>query len=103
MRRLALTSSSDAIICPLCEAGELCLPGGVSVRCDSCVRAVDAAALRTLEEIASLPDALGKHACECDHPEMRRLPDGVFHCPACRSEVIPLEADPTRTARTHNE
>jgi hypothetical protein len=20
---------------------------------------------------------------------MRRLPDGVFHCPACRSEVTP--------------
>jgi len=20
---------------------------------------------------------------------MRRLPDGVFHCPACRAEVLP--------------
>ncbi len=91
MKGSALVSSPDAIICPPCEAGELCLPGGVSVRCDSCVRAVDVAALRTLEEIVALPDALGKHACECDHPEMRRLPDGVFHCPACRSEVTPLQ------------
>ena len=23
--------------------------------------------------------------CEYGHPEMRRLPDGVFHCPACGS------------------
>jgi hypothetical protein len=21
---------------------------------------------------------------------MRRLPDGVFHCPACRAEVLPI-------------
>ncbi len=25
------------------------------------------------------------------NPEMRRLPDSVFHCPACRSEVLPFE------------
>jgi hypothetical protein len=42
----------------------------------------------TLEQIAVLPDALGAHACESGHPEMRRLPDGVFHCPACGSEVL---------------
>ncbi len=102
VRRLALASSPDAIICPLCEAGELCLPGGVSVRCGSCVRAVDVAALRTLEEIVALPDALGKHACECGHPEMRRLPDGVFHCPACGSEVIPLEGGSTRIRLSAN-
>lgn len=28
----------------------------------------------------------------CGHPEMRRLPDGVFHCPACGSEVLPIGA-----------
>jgi ribosomal protein L37AE/L43A len=95
----ALASRPHAIICPLCEAGELYLAGGVFVRCDSCARTFEGAVLRTLEQIASLPDALGKHACECDHPEMRRLPDGVFHCPACRSEVLPLEAGSgTRTA-----
>jgi hypothetical protein len=38
-----------------------------------------------------LPEALGKHACECGHPEMRLLPGGVFHCPACGSEVVPIE------------
>ena len=91
VRRSALTSSPDAIICPLGEAGELCPLGDVSVCCDSCVRAVGVAALRTLEEIVALPDALGKHACECGHPEMRRLPDSVFHCPACGSEVLSLE------------
>jgi len=48
--------------------------------------------LLTLEQIIALPDALGKHACECSHPEMSPLPDGVFHCPACGSEVLPIEA-----------
>jgi ribosomal protein L37AE/L43A len=86
----APASRPDTIICPLCEAGEL-FSGGVWVRCDSCARAVEAAILRTLEQIASLADAVGEHACECGHPEMRRLPDAVFHCPACGLEVIPLE------------
>jgi hypothetical protein len=49
-------------------------------------------ALETLRDIVGLPDALGVHPCECGHPEMRRLPDGVFHCPACRSEVLPVDA-----------
>lgn len=48
--------------------------------------------LLTLEQIVALPDALGKHACECNHPEMRRLPDGVYRCPSCGSEVLPIEA-----------
>jgi len=56
--------------------------------CASCGRDVEGAVLRTLEQIASLPEAWGKHACECGHPEMRHLPDGVFHCPACSSEVV---------------
>jgi len=39
----------------------------------------------------SMPGHLVCHACEeCHHPEMRLLPDGVFHCPACRSEVQPI-------------
>jgi hypothetical protein len=46
--------------------------------------------LETLCQITALPDALGSHACECGHPQMRCLPDGVFHCPACGSEVLPL-------------
>jgi uncharacterized Zn finger protein (UPF0148 family) len=60
--------------------------------CDSCGLSSDGAVLRTLEQIATLPDVLGSHACECGHPEMRYLPDGVFHCPACGSEVLPSEA-----------
>jgi hypothetical protein len=51
--------------------------------------------LETLRYIAALPDALGKHACECGHPEMRRLPDRTFHCPACGSEVLPIDAPST--------
>jgi ribosomal protein L37AE/L43A len=48
--------------------------------------------LLTLEQIIALPSASGKHACEeCGHPEMRRLPDGTFHCPSYGSEVSPIE------------
>jgi DNA-directed RNA polymerase subunit RPC12/RpoP len=77
--------------------GELSPYGGVSARCNSCSRAVEDAILETLKQIATLPDALGKHACEeCGHPEMRCLRDRVFHCPSCGSEVIPLEASSAR-------
>jgi hypothetical protein len=82
------TFRPGALICPLCEAGEL-RPCGIVARCDSCARLVEDEVLRTLEQISTLPDGLGFHACECGHPEMRRLPDGVFHCPACGSEVTP--------------
>jgi hypothetical protein len=64
-------------------------------RRDRCARATEDPFLRTLEQIVALADVLGEHACECGHPEMRRLPDGVFHCPACGSEVVPLEAGAT--------
>jgi ribosomal protein L37AE/L43A len=61
--------------------------------CDSCAGSVSGAMLEALRQIVALPDALGNHACEeCGHPEMRLLPDGVFHCSACGSEVLPLEA-----------
>src|SRR5918995_2163767 len=83
-------SRPNRIVCPACGSGRLQLQGLEPARCDSCGFSVEDAMFRTLEQIAALPDALGAHACECDHPEMRRLPDGVFHCPACRSEVIPL-------------
>ena len=96
MRGSVSTSKAHLVICPLCEEGELRLDRTGSARCDSCVRAVEGVVVRTLEHIAGLPDALGKHACECGHPEMRRLPDGVFHCPACGAEVIPLAASSAR-------
>jgi ribosomal protein L37AE/L43A len=89
-------SNSHFMICPLCEVAELRLDGNASARCDSCLRVLEGAVLETLEQVVGLPDALGKHACECGHPEMRRLPDGVFHCPACGAEIIPLEASSTQ-------
>ncbi len=97
-----VTSGLDFIVCPACGRGKLEAQGHDSAECDSCGRAVEGAVVRTLEQIASLPDALGNHACECGHPEMRRLPDGVFHCPACGSEVVPLETGSTRTALVDN-
>ncbi len=96
MKGSVSASKAHLMICPLCEEGKLRFDGTGSARCDSCVRAVEGVVLRTLEYIAGLPDALGKHACECAHPEMRRLPDRVFHCPACRAEVIPLAASSAR-------
>jgi hypothetical protein len=73
-----LTSRPDHLVCPVCGYGALCLGGGI---------------VGTLKQIVALPDAMGKHACECGHPEMRSLPDGTFYCPACRSEVVPTESN----------
>jgi ribosomal protein L37AE/L43A len=85
------TSRPNYIVCPTCGSGELQPQGPHSARCAYCDLSVEGEVLRTLEQIAALPDALGAHVCECGHPEMRRLPDGVFHCPACGSEVLPLK------------
>ena len=80
------------IVCPFCESGRLVSLGHGFARCDSCGMPLLGSTLETLEDIIGLPEALGAHPCECGHPEMRELPGGVFHCPACRSEVLPLEA-----------
>ncbi len=92
-------SRPNHIVCPACGSGELQLRGPEPSRCNSCGFSVEDAMFRTLEQIAALPDALGAHACECGHPEMRRLPDRVYHCPSCGSEVLPTEipVDPERT------
>jgi hypothetical protein len=90
----SLASRRDFFVCPLCEAGELRPARQGSARCASCTGLVSEAMLEMLRQITDLPDALGSHACECGHPEMRRLPDGTFHCPACRSEVMPLGTSP---------
>jgi ribosomal protein L37AE/L43A len=87
-----LASRFDYLLCPVCQVGELHSLGGESARCSSCGYILGVSLLLTLEQIIALPDALGKHACECGHPEMRRLPDGAFHCPSCGSEVLPIEA-----------
>jgi ribosomal protein L37AE/L43A len=81
------------MICPFCESGELVSVGLGFARCGSCGLPLLGSALETLRDVIDLPDALGDHPCECGHPEMRRLPDGVYHCSACGSEVLP-----TRTA-----
>jgi hypothetical protein len=94
------TSRPDRIVCPACGSGELQFRGPTLLRfrgsalaeCDSCGRDVDRAVLRVLEQIVALPEAIGLHACECGHPEMRRLPDGVFRRPACGAEVLPFDA-----------
>jgi ribosomal protein L37AE/L43A len=80
------------IICPFCESGELVSLGHDFARCNSCGLPLIGSTLETLRDIVGLPDAVGAHPCECGHPEMRRLPDRVCHCPACRSEVLPIEA-----------
>src|SRR5688572_30846266 len=90
-------SRLDHIICPFCESGLLVSRGPGFARCDSCGLPLLGSALESLRDIGDLPDALGVHACECGHAEMRRLPDGVLHCPACASERLPIgsqAADP---------
>jgi hypothetical protein len=85
-----LGSGSHSIICPICEAGEVRSGGHhTGVQCPVCGYAPSRGDLEALQQIISLPDAFGSHACEeCEHPEMRLLPDGVLHCPGCGSEVL---------------
>jgi ribosomal protein L37AE/L43A len=83
-------SRTDHTICPFCGSGELVSVGPGSARCKACGLPLLGSTLETLRDIIGLPDTLGAHACECGHPEMRELPDGVFHCPACGSEVLPM-------------
>ena len=85
-------SKPGHIVCPACGSGELWSQGSHLAICDSCGQSTDGAVLRALEQLSALPEVLGRHACECGHPEMRYLPDGVFHCPACGSEVLPYES-----------
>jgi ribosomal protein L37AE/L43A len=105
MKGSSLASRSRSLVCPLCEAGELKPSAQHSARCGACAGSVSGAMLEALRQIVALPDALGTHACEeCAHPEMRRLPDGTFHCPACRSEVLPIDASATPSrAEEHAE
>ena len=91
-------SKARHIICPFCESGELVTLGSGFARCGSCGLPLLGSTLETLREIVGLPDALGTHPCECGHPEMRELPDRVFHCSACGSEVLPVKSQ-ARDAR----
>jgi ribosomal protein L37AE/L43A len=92
-----ISSNTYSIICPYCEIGELERSANGVVRCNRCDRPISMQVLEALEQIVSLPDAIGSHACECGHPEMRRLADGVLWCPGCGSEVVPFSASPMRS------
>jgi hypothetical protein len=97
-RRTSISSRTDSIMCPCCGIEELeRLVRGGAARCTRCDRFVGTKLLETLNQIASLPDALGKHPCDCGHPEMRSLADGVRWCPACGSEVVPFGVSPERS------
>ena len=82
------------LTCPFCSEAQLRAFGRNSLRCNECGGVLGGALLETLHRIVALPDAAGSHACECGHPEMRRLPDGVYRCPACGAEVTPVSASP---------
>jgi ribosomal protein L37AE/L43A len=87
----SITTGTHPPRCPFCEVYELEPSGPDSARCSSCGGFLCGELVKTLRQITELPDAIGRHPCEeCSHPEMRRLPDGVFHCPACGSEVTPV-------------
>ena len=83
------------LICPFCAEAALRSFGRNSARCEPCGGVLGGELLVTLHQIAVLPAAAGRHACECGHPEMKLLPDGVYRCPACGSEVTPVSVDPT--------
>jgi ribosomal protein L37AE/L43A len=100
MKGSSLVSRPRSLVCPLCEASGFNPLGDDSARCDFCGGSLGGAMLEALREIAALPDSLGSHACECGHPEMRLLPDGVFHCPACGCEVLPLTVSEGKSMRT---
>ncbi len=89
------------LVCPYCEIHELVPAGSNSARCPSCRNFVAGPLLASLRKITTLPDATGHHACECGHPEMRLLPDGVYRCPSCAAEVLPLDA-PSVSWRSHD-
>jgi ribosomal protein L37AE/L43A len=91
VRSSSVASRPDSLVCPLCEASKLHPSDRDSMRCESCGGRLSGAMLETLWRISALPDALGSHACECGHPEMRLLPDRTYRCPACGSEVLPVD------------
>jgi ribosomal protein L37AE/L43A len=92
-----ISSNTNSIICPCCGINELERSADGEARCSRCVRPISPQVLKTLEQIVSLPDAIGSHACECGHPEMRRLADGVLWCPGCGLEVVPFSASERRS------
>ena len=98
MKKLTyISSNTNSIICPCCGINELDRSPEGGAYCARCDRPISTEMLKTLEQIVSLPDAIGSHACECGHPEMRRLADGILWCPGCGSEVVPFSAAEMRS------
>ena len=67
-----LRSRPDHLLCPACGYGALRPRGSLSrsAKCESCGCSFGGGTVETLKQIAALPDAVGKHACEeCGHPE----------------------------------
>ena len=95
MKGSSLVSRPGSLVCPMCEVGRVRSTPPDPVRCDACCDSPSGAIVEALRQITTLADALAGHACECGHPEMRFLPDGTFHCPACGSEVLPIDAPST--------
>ena len=93
------------LTCPSCENGDLARFGYSAARCDECGQVFGGPFLDTLHNIQRLPEVIGTHPCECGHPQMRCLPDGVFRCPCCRSEVVPasIPSPTTWKSADHNE
>jgi ribosomal protein L37AE/L43A len=86
-----MISKKVPLICPACVLYPMQLVANMKARCSECGFELGGQMLKTLVEILSLPEGLGTHACEeCGHPQMRLLPDGVYHCPACQAEVTPV-------------
>ena len=86
------TPNANPLTCPFCESSPLEGFGRNSARCGACGGVLGGEFLEALRRIVALPSELGRHACECGHPEMRLLPDDVYRCPACGSEVVPVAA-----------
>ena len=104
MKGAISASRQGSLVCPFCEVGLLRPSDRDTGRCEPCGGRLSGPMLEDLRSISALPDAFGSCACECGHPEMRRLPDGVFHCPACGSEVLPIDAPSTpSTSIGHGE
>ena len=78
------------VSCPLCGHGEMGMVHPFLARCTECKDTISYNFFNTLRQIRKLPDAKGEHPCKCGHPETRRLPDGVYRCPSCGSEVVYL-------------
>ena len=81
---------SRSLTCPFWEAHRRRAFGHKSARCDSWGDLLSGALLETLQGISRLPNVVGGHACDCGHPEIGLLPEGVHRCPEFNPEVLPV-------------